>query len=169
MKYYTVTIQKPHEKQWKCSCSMDSTKPLEPQLKRIFGDVEVLDVKAGSDCDKRTYFSVDYRSPPSGWGQIVNDHKQIVTNPNSPYLHTLIVLQDQGDLNDTQYREVVAFESKLLERDGWDPKINKKVFQLLRERNVEYVYDSEMGYEYSADYDQEKHYFKLETWIKHRS
>jgi hypothetical protein len=92
-------------------------------------------------------FSVDYRSPPSGLGQIIH--------PNGDME---LVHYDGCSYNNYPYTEDHYFDSELDSIEDWVP-----VFQLLREKGVEKVYDSEMSYdEVGFDRDQMT---SLENWI----
>ena len=92
-------------------------------------------------------FSVDYRSPPSGLGQIIH--------PNGD-----MELVHYNGCSGNTYTYVLNhfFDSKLDTFKDWTP-----VFQLLREKGVEKVYDSEMSYD--EDGFDDNGMTPLENWI----
>ena len=92
-------------------------------------------------------FSIDYRSPPSGLGQIIHP------NGNMELIH-----YDGCSMNNWDYTDDHYFDSDLETIEDWTP-----VFQLLREKGVEKVYDSEMSFDEDGfDKDQMT---SLENWI----
>jgi len=107
------------------------------------------------------YFSLDYRSPPSGMGQIVDtaQPKKI----GDKYNMTLV---DYG--NDTQedqhYVETKYFFSNQAAQEGWSGPVMPEIIQYLRDQEVTHVYDGELSYEYvGAD---ENGYFPIDRWAE---
>jgi hypothetical protein len=94
-----------------------------------------------------TTFSIDYRSPPSGLGQIVHP------NGDMELIH-----YDGCSWNNYPYTDDHYFNSELQSFKEWIP-----VFRLLREKGVKKVYDSEMSFDEDGfDKDQ---MISLEIWI----
>ncbi len=92
-------------------------------------------------------FSIDYRSPPSGLGQIIH------LNGNMELIH-----YKGCSWNNYPYKNDHYFDSELHSVEDWTP-----VFKLLREKGVEKVYDSEMSFDEDGfDKDQMA---SLENWI----
>lgn len=91
--------------------------------------------------------SIDYRSPPSGLGQI------IYSNGDMDLIH-----YDGCSLNNYPYTDDHYFDSELQSVEDWTP-----VFKLLRERGVEKVHDGEMSFE--EDGFDEDGVTSLENWI----
>ena len=94
-------------------------------------------------------FSVDYRSPPSGLGQIIHP------NGNMELIHSDGCSMDNPR---TVYTEDYYFDSELQSVEDWTP-----VFKLLREKGVEKVYDSEMSFD-EEGFDKNL-MTSLENWI----
>ena len=92
-------------------------------------------------------FSIDYRTPPSGLGQI-----------NHPNGDMELVHYDGCSWNNYPYTDDHYFDSELDSVEDWTP-----VFQLLREKGVEKVYDCEMAY--SEDGFDDEGMIPLEDWI----
>ena len=103
-----------------------------------------------------TYFSVDYRSPPSGLGQIVT--------PGSDDL-ILITYPGCGLENDPNYHHTIHLTHPDIEKSGWIGPVIPLLHQILSSLRVTKVYDSEEGYNRPDNCD-ENHYFDLDTWIK---
>ena len=113
------------------------------------------------------YFSVDYRSTPSGMGQIVK--------PNQPemigdlYNHTLVsIISDkeranytEKDLQNTGYVKNHYIHTK----DDYLTKSSlKTLHEYLTSQGVESVYDCEMQYDYPDECDSDGH-FPIDAWI----
>ena len=92
-------------------------------------------------------FSIDYRGPPSGLGQIIHP------DGNMELIHYNGCSMNNWDYTDDHY-----FDSELQSVEDWTP-----IFQLLRDKGVEKVYDSEMSYE-EKGFD-ENQMIPLEDWI----
>ena len=94
------------------------------------------------------YFSLDYRSPPSGMGQIVDTEqpKKIGDKYN-------MILVDYGDdtQEDPYYVETKYFYSEQAAQEGWAGPIFPQIFQYLRDQEVTHVYDSELSYDEDGD------------------
>jgi len=93
-----------------------------------------------------SYFSIDYRSPPSGVGQIVPEGathaKEMI----------LITAGDDGAETNPYYRETLYFPHNLWEEETRDEA--RKFFEdLFTEHGVNHVYDSEMGYNFDVPPD----------------
>ena len=107
------------------------------------------------------YFSIDYRSPPSGMGQIINTElPSVITeiDGSQAYNYTLI----QYGLNcrwDTSYVYNKMFETPT---QDLTLEVFNQIIQYLKEQNVTHVYDGELSYEY--DTDGEDGYFTLDRW-----
>ena len=84
-----------------------------------------------------TYFSIDYRSPSSGVGQIVF--------PEQPYASQMILVTagDDGPEINPHYKETVYFPHNLWE-EHTKPKARKFFEALFEKHGVNYVYDTEM-------------------------
>ena len=107
------------------------------------------------------YFSLDYRSPPSGMGQIVDTEqpKKIGDKYN-------MILVDYGDdiQEDPHYVETKYFFSNQAAQEGSAGPVMPEVIQYLREQGVTHVYDGELKYEFrGAD---ENGYFPIDRWAE---
>ena len=90
------------------------------------------------------YFSVDYRSPPSGLGQIMDtDSDDII----------LISYNGCGIPNDPSYSHTIFIDSPEIEEEGWIGPEVPFIHKLLKSFGIEKVYDSELGFEYPDDCD----------------
>ena len=105
------------------------------------------------------YFSVDYRSPPSGFGQIIN-----TDFPPIPDHMILISYNGCGIPNDPNYSHTIFIDNPEIEDQGWIGPELPFIFQLLKSLGIEKVYDSELGFEYPDSCDSDL-YFKLQDWI----
>ena len=101
------------------------------------------------------YFSIDYRSPPSGIGQIVD--------PESDEL-ILISCSGNGMKNDPNYSHTIHLDNPEVEETGWIGPIIPLLHQILKSHGITKVYDSEEGYERPDKCDSKLH-FSLEDWI----
>ena len=106
------------------------------------------------------YFSIDYRSPPSGLGQIVNtnfppiaDHMILVSYPGC------------GMKDDPSYSHTIFIDHPECEEEGWIGPALPQLIQILKALGVTEVYDSEEGFNHPDKCDS-RHHFKLEDWIK---
>ena len=107
------------------------------------------------------YFSIDYRSPPSGLGQIIDPSQP--KKIGDKYNYTLISFDGCGGPDNPYYTETIY-----IDEDPFETGDLSKVFETLRSRGVVYVYDSELGYD-SPELCDENHHFPLEAWIDRRS
>jgi len=107
------------------------------------------------------YFSIDYRSPPSGLGQIIDTTKPEKIGDRWNYI--LVTYSGNGSENDPSYIKTVHFPSREADEQGWAGPVLPQIFQLLRDQGVTHVYDSELTYEMEgADEDGN---FPLDRWI----
>jgi hypothetical protein len=107
------------------------------------------------------YFSIDYRSPPSGMGQIID-----TTQPEKIGDQYNYILIDYGSdpHEDPSYVLTKYFYSEQAEYDGWSGPVLEDIIQFLINSNVTHVYDGELSYE--EDGADEDGYFTLERWIE---
>ena len=107
------------------------------------------------------YFSLDYRSPPSGMGQIVDTEQ-----PEKIGDKWNMILVDYGD--NTQevpyYVETKYFFSNQAAQEGWAGPVMTEIIQYLREQGVTHVYDCELKYEF--DGADENGYFPIDRWAE---
>ena len=111
------------------------------------------------DNTPQNYFSVDYRSPPSGMGQIID-----TSQPQKIGDKWNMVLVDYGanPRQDPFYVQTQYFTSQKAEYEGWAGPVIEEIIAFLKESGVTHVQDSEMAYEYpGAD---ERGFFTLERW-----
>ena len=105
------------------------------------------------------YFSLDYRSPPSGMGQIVDTEqpKMIGDKYN-------MILVDYGcdDHEDPYYVQTKYFQSEQAAQEGWAGPVMPQIIQYLREQGVTHVFDGELKYEFSGA--DENGYFPIDRW-----
>ena len=107
------------------------------------------------------YFSIDYRSPPSGLGQIIDTTKPEKIGDRWNYI--LVTYSGNGSENDPSYIRTAHFSSQEAYKLGWAGPILPQLFQFLRDQGVTHVYDSELTYEMEgADEDGN---FPLDRWI----
>ena len=108
------------------------------------------------------YFSIDYRSPPSGLGQIIDTTKPEKIGDRWNYI--LVTYSGNGSENDPSYIKTAHFSSQEAYKLGWAGPILPQLFQFLRDQGVTHVYDSELTYEMEgADEDGN---FPLDRWIE---
>ena len=110
------------------------------------------------------YFSIDYRSPPSGMGQII-DTKQ----PKKIGDKYNMILVDYGcdDHEDPHYVQTKYFHSEQAAQEGWAGPIMTDIFQYLRDQGVTHVQDGELAYEYEGGNQEDIHgLFTLDRWIE---
>jgi len=106
------------------------------------------------------YFSIDYRSPPSGMGQIIDTSLSPMIGDKYNY-----ILIDYGTNphEDPSYVMTKYFYSEQAEEEGWAGPIIREIIQFLRDQGVTHVYDSELSYEYDGSDDG---MFPLERWTE---
>ena len=107
------------------------------------------------------YFSLDYRSPPSGMGQIVDTEqpKKIGDKYN-------MILVDYGcdDHEDPHYVQPKYFHSEQAAQEGWAGPVIPQIIQYLRDQGVTHVYDGELKYEFGGA--DENGYFPIDRWAE---
>ena len=101
------------------------------------------------------YFSVDYRSPPSGLGQIISSDSDDII---------LISYPGCGIPNDPNYSHTIYIDNPEIEDQGWIGPELPFLFQLLKSFGIDKVYDSELGFEYPDSCDSDL-FFDLQDWI----
>ena len=107
------------------------------------------------------YFSIDYRSPPSGLGQIIDTALPPVIGDRHNY--TLVTYSGNGQEDNPHYVQTKHFFSKEAEEQGWAGPIIREIIQFLQDQGVTHVYDSELSYEYEGSDDG---MFPLERWTE---
>ena len=106
------------------------------------------------------YFSIDYRSPPSGMGQIIDDTQPEMIGDRYNYI--LVTYSGCGSENDPSYVLTKYFPSQEADEQGWAGPIMEDIINYLRSQGVTHVYDSELSYEEEgADEDG---FFTLDRW-----
>ena len=104
------------------------------------------------------YFSVDYRSPPSGFGQIVRPGQ------NSAKQMTLIAFKGCGQRDDPSYRDTYYIDTENYTYPS--RQIIIQTYHILKQHGVEEVSDSELYYGYPRLVNSQTGRFKLEDWYK---
>lgn len=111
------------------------------------------------------YFSIDYRSPPSGMGQIIDTSKP--KKIGDRYNYILITYSGCGSENDPSYNLTKHFSSQEAEQEGWAGPVLPQIFQFLRDQKVTHVQDGELAYEYEGGNQEDFHgLFTLDRWIE---
>lgn len=112
------------------------------------------------------YFSIDYRSPPSGMGQIIDTTQPEKIGDKWNYINV-----DYGDESQESYDHYSDyyvknkyFHSMEAAQEGWPGPIIEEIIQFLRDSGVTHVYDSEMTYE--CEGADEQGFFTLDNWIE---
>jgi hypothetical protein len=105
------------------------------------------------------YFSIDYRSPPSGMGQIIDTTKSTYIGDKFNY-----ILIDYGSdpHEDPSYVMTKYFYSEQAAQEGWAGPVMTDIIQYLRDQGVTHVYDGELSYEYEGA--DEEGFFTLDRW-----
>jgi hypothetical protein len=113
------------------------------------------------------YFSIDYRSPPSGMGQIIDTTQPERTQrPNGQECWNYILVSYGSSEDfwwDSSYIGTKYFESEQAAQEGWAGPVLPQIFQFLRLSKVTHVYDSELSYE--EDGADDEGFFTLDRWI----
>ncbi len=114
------------------------------------------------------YFSIDYRSPPSGMGQIINTKEpERIRRPDGQECWNYILV-DYGSSDefhwDSSYIGTKYFESEQASQEGWAGPVLPQIFQFLRDSKVTHVHDGELAYEEEGADDNG--YFLLDRWIE---
>ena len=109
------------------------------------------------------YFSIDYRSPPSGMGQIIDTTQPKKTRrPNGQECYNYILI-DYGTQDsfhwDSSYLGTKYFETP--DRD-LTLEVFQQIFQFLIDSGVTHVYDGELSYE--EDGADDEGFFTLQRW-----
>ena len=110
------------------------------------------------------YFSIDYRSPPSGMGQIIDTTKPEKIGDQYNY-----ILIDYGtDVHeDISYVMTKYFYSEQAEQEGWAGPVLEEIIQFLRDQKVTHVYDSELSYNHEGgDQEDFNGLFTLDRWTE---
>jgi len=111
------------------------------------------------------YFSIDYRSPPSGMGQIIDTTKP--EKIGDRYNHILITYSGCGPAYDPIYNMTKHFPSQEAEEEGWAGPVLEDIIQFLRDQKVTHVYDSELSYEYEGGHEIDfEGLFTLDRWVE---
>ena len=110
-----------------------------------------------------TYFSIDYRSPPSGMGQIINPSEpEMVDGKHNMILVNTITVEDiRWAKPHPSYVDTRTF---LLQDDWFNLDEFSQLYDYLLSQGVEYVHDSEMSYEYPEHFDENQN-IPLVDWI----
>ncbi len=112
------------------------------------------------------YFSIDYRSPPSGLGQIVTTTSpdRIINGVGQEvWNYVLVTYSGCGFEQDDNYILTAHFPSQEAEQEGWCGPILKDLLDYLHRVGVTHVYDSELSYEHQ-EWCDENGYFPLDRW-----
>tara|TARA_A100001515_G_scaffold100719_1_gene81532 strand:- start:6746 stop:7105 length:360 start_codon:yes stop_codon:yes gene_type:complete len=113
------------------------------------------------------YFSIDYRSPPSGLGQIIDTTQSSrAINPvgNEVWNYTLVTYSGWGVENDPNYILTAHFRSLEAERQQYAGPILKDLIDYLRRVGVTQVYDVELAAE--CEGADENGHFPLNRWAE---
>ena len=116
------------------------------------------------------YFSIDYRSPPSGMGQIIDTEKP--TKTLSPvgtevYNYILVTYSGNGSEQDDNYILTAHFPSQEAEEQGWAGPIMKDLINYLRSQGVTHVHDGELAYHHEGgDQEDFRGLFTLDRWAE---
>ena len=111
------------------------------------------------------YFSLDYRSPPSGMGQIVDTEQ-----PRKIGDKWNMILIDYGDVNpsflqeESPYVKTTFFQSAQAAQEGWPAPIIPEIIKYLRDQGVTHVHDGELSYDF--DGVDENGYFSIDRWAE---
>jgi len=117
------------------------------------------------------YFSIDYRSPPSGMGQIIDTNKpEKILRPDGQECYNYILIDYGSSDNfhwDSSYIGTQYFESEQAAEEGWAGPVLPQIFQFLRDQKVTHVYDGELAHEHEGGNDNDFHgLFTLDRWIE---
>ena len=110
-----------------------------------------------------TYFSIDYRSPPSGLGQIIKPGEPEMVD--GKYNMILVSYSGCGIPDDPNYVQTFHIESDYVDQHGcFGLSDLEALYDYLEAQGVETVYDSEMSYDYPGYFDENKH-IMLADWV----
>ena len=110
------------------------------------------------------YFSIDYRSPPSGMGQILDTEQPRMIGDKYN-----MILVDYGcdDHEDPHYVQTKYFHSEQAAQEGWAGPIMTDIFQFLKDQKVTHVQDGELSYNHEGGNQEDFHgLFTLDRWIE---
>ena len=113
------------------------------------------------------YFSIDYRSPPSGMGQIIDTTKSYLTINSigkEVYNYILVTYSGCGSEQDDNYILTAHFSSREAEEQGWAGPIMEDIINYLRSQGVTHVCDIELSYE--TEGADEDGFFTLDRWAE---
>ena len=102
------------------------------------------------------YFSVDYRSLPSGFGQIFRSEQ------DSASQMTLISFKGFGLSNDPAYGKTIYIDT-----DDWS-EVMRQTYQTLKRFGVTEVYDSELQSEWPGMVNSHTGKINLDLWYQLR-
>ena len=109
------------------------------------------------------YFSIDYRSPPSGIGQIVKPSEPEMVDGKYNMINVGHHSALDGDYhtNDTYYVDEKVFVTQ----DEWfNLQEMSDLYDYLLAQGVEYVHDCEMSYDYPEHFDENQR-IPLVDWM----
>ena len=109
----------------------------------------------------QVYFSIDYRSPPSGMGQVIDN-----SQPQKIGDKWNMTLVDYGDnpQDDPVYTQTKYFISQKAAQEGWVGPVIGEIIQFLKDQGVTHVYDGELSYDFEGA--DKQGYFTLERWAE---
>ena len=111
------------------------------------------------------YFSIDYRSPPSGMGQIIDTTKP--KKKGNQYNYILVTYSGCGLEQDPSYVLTAHFSSQEADKQGWCGPILEDIINYLRSQGVTHVQDGELAYEYEGGNENDFHgLFTLDRWAE---
>tara|TARA_Y100001938_G_scaffold140486_1_gene208735 strand:+ start:639 stop:1004 length:366 start_codon:yes stop_codon:yes gene_type:complete len=113
------------------------------------------------------YFSIDYRSPPSGLGQIIDSlesERTINRIGEEVWNYILVTYSGCGSENDPNYILTAHFRSLEAEKEGWCGPILEDLINYLRTSEVTHVYDLELSYEEEGA--DSMRFFRLDRWAE---
>lgn len=101
-----------------------------------------------------TYFSIDYRSPPSGLGQI------IFPDSKGPLDMVLVTFKGLGDIANPFYKATHYFPFECAEEGS-----RQWLQNIFEGYNVTHVYDPEMNYDGDKPSDLGNSQYSTEYWL----
>ena len=109
------------------------------------------------------YFSIDYRSPPSGMGQIIDTTKPEMIGDQYNYI--LVTYSGCGPEQDDNYVLTAHFSSQEADKQGWAGPVLEEIIRFLRAQKVTHVYDGELSYHHEGgDQEDFQGLFTLDRW-----
>ena len=110
-----------------------------------------------------TYFSIDYRSPPSGLGQIIKPGEPEMVD--GKYNMILVSYSGCGIPDDPNYVKTFHIESDYVDQHGcFGLQDLETLYDYLEAQGVEYVHDCEMSYDYPEHFDEDQN-IPLVDWV----